>query len=133
MSGSRGFTLIETLITTLVLVTGLAAVAGLFSHAVQTNARNRQRTAATALLNSRLEEIRRERALTPGQFTEHLSIAADGSVIQDTSGSSIYRRTSIIEPGTPGRVTVILYARQASHGGSYLELARATALLGRRF
>jgi Tfp pilus assembly protein PilV len=124
MAGYKGFTLIETLITTLVLVTGLAAVAGLFSYAAQTNAQNRQRTAATALLNSKMEEIRSERALTTGQFTEHVSIEPDGSV---------YRRISIVEPGTPQRVTVILYARQSNRGGAYQELARATVLLGRRF
>jgi Tfp pilus assembly protein PilV len=133
MAGYKGFTLIETLITTLVLVTGLAAVAGLFSYAAATNAQNRQRTVAIALLNSKMEELRNAHHLTAGQFTEYLTIEADGSVTTNTQQQGPYRRISIVQAGVPQRVTVVLYARQLNRGNSYQELARAVVLAGRKF
>ena len=132
MANRKGFTLIETLITTLVLVTGLAAVAGLFSYGAQANFQNRQRTAATALLYNKMEEFRNARVLTEGQSAEYLAILADGSVAGSDSRGP-YMRVSNIEPGAPRRVTVIVYARQSSRGSSYHELARATVLVGRGF
>ncbi len=133
MANRRGFTLIETLITTLVLVTGLAAVAGLFSYGAQANSENRQRTAATALLYSKMEELRNARTLVHGQYAEYLSIQSDGKVVVSSNISGPYMRVSTIEAGTPQRVTVLVYARQSSRGNSYRELARATILVGRGF
>ncbi len=133
MANRRGFTLIETLITSLVLVTGLAAVAGLFSYGAQANSQNRQRTAATTLLYSKMEALRNARTLAEGQEAEYLSIQADGKVVHTGSNNGAYLRVSTIESGIPQRVTVIVYARQSSRGNSYRELARATTLAGRRF
>jgi len=133
MANRRGFTLIETLITTLVLVTGLAAIAGLFSYGAQTNSQNRQRTAATTILYSKIEEVRNARALTVGQYAEYLSIQPDGGVAISTDNHGPYLRVSNIESGMPQRVTVIVYARQSNRGNSYRELARATTLVGRGF
>jgi len=133
MTNRRGFTLIETLITTLVLVTGLAAVAGLFSYGAQANSQNRQRTAATALLQSKMEELRNARAPTQGQYAEYLSIQTDGKIVVSSHNSGPYLRVSNIEAGMPQRITVIVYGRQSSRGISYRELARATALVGRTF
>ena len=112
---AKGFTLIETLIPTLVLVTGLAAVAGLFSYAAQTNLQNRQRTAATVLLQGKLEELRNARVLPAGKTTENIDQ---------------YLRVSTVEPGTPHRITVTVYGLRRN---AYYELARATMLAGRKF
>ena len=133
MSNRRGFTLIETLITTLVLVTGLAAIAGLFSYGAETATTNRQRTAATALLYSKAEELRNARDLSPGQFAEYLTLQADGSVTAGNRGHAPYMRTWKIESGMPQRVTVIVYGQQKSRGNTYQELARATVLVARGF
>jgi prepilin-type N-terminal cleavage/methylation domain-containing protein len=133
MANRRGFTLIETLITTLVLVTGLAAVAGLFSYGARTNFQNRQRTAATALLYGKMEEMRNASVLAAGQYTESLSIQPDGSVTSSINSRGAYLRVSNIESGAPQRVTVIVYGRQSNRGNSYMELARATVLVGRGF
>ena len=133
MANRGGFTLIETLITTLVLVTGLAAIAGLFSYGTHANSQNRQRTAATTLLHSKMEEMRNARALAPGQYAEYLSIQPDGSIAGGANGRAPYLRVSTIETGTPQRVTVIVYGRQSNRGNSYWELARATVLVGRGF
>jgi prepilin-type N-terminal cleavage/methylation domain-containing protein len=133
MTDRKGFTLIETLITTLVLVTGLAAMAGLFTYGAQTNFQNRQRTAAAVLLYGKMEEMRNASVLAAGQHAEYLSIQADGSVAGSTNSRGPYLRVSNIESGAPQRVTVIVYGRQSNRGNSYQELARATVLVGMGF
>jgi prepilin-type N-terminal cleavage/methylation domain-containing protein len=133
MANRKGFTLIETLITTLVLVTGLAAMAGLFSYGAQANFHNRQRTAGASLLYSKMEEMRSARALAAGQYAEYLKIQPDGSVAESTNTQGPYLRVSKVEAGTPHRVTVVVYARQSNRENSYRELARATVLVGRGF
>jgi prepilin-type N-terminal cleavage/methylation domain-containing protein len=55
---ARGFTLLEILITTAVLVFGLAAVALMFSYTVRMNIDTRQRTTAVFLLNEKIEQLR---------------------------------------------------------------------------
>ena len=132
MANRSGFTLIEILITSLVLVTGLAAIAGLFSYGAQANFQNRQRTAATTLLYNKMEEMRNARPLAAGQYAEYLSIGADGSVGPSDSRGP-YLRVSNVDSGAPQRVTVIVYGRQTSRGNTYHELARATVLVGRGF
>ncbi len=133
MANRNGFTLIETLITTLVLVTGLAAMAGLFSYGAQANFHNRQRTAAASLLYTKMEEMRNARSLSAGQYAEYLEIQADGTVAASTNTHGPYLRVSNIESGAPHRVTVVVYARQSNRSNSYREVARATVLVGRGF
>jgi Tfp pilus assembly protein PilV len=58
MRNHAGFTLIETVMTTLILVTGLAAVAGAFVYGIQTSVRTRQQTTAFALLAEKMEILR---------------------------------------------------------------------------
>jgi prepilin-type N-terminal cleavage/methylation domain-containing protein len=141
MGKRRGFTLIETLITTFVLVTGLAAVAGLFSYGARTGLENRQRTAATALLSSKIEELRHTghtetlHVLAPGQYSEYLSIESDGRTVTTGDDPAQYLRTWEIDSETPQhltRVTITVLSRRPK-GRSYQELARATLLVGPGF
>ena len=132
MVNCRGFTLVETLITTFVLVTGLAAVAGLFAYGAHTSLENRQRTAATILLSGKIEELRRSAELAPGEYSEYVSIGPDGGVVVSANGPSPYRRIWKVESGSPQRVTIVIHGWRPKRR-SYTELARATALLGRRF
>jgi prepilin-type N-terminal cleavage/methylation domain-containing protein len=132
MGTSRGFTLIETLITTVVLVTGLAAVAVLFSYSARTGLENRQRTAATVLLATKMEELRAIPELSPGQYSEYLSIASDGRVVTTGAEPARYLRTWKIESGTPQRLTITVLSLR-TNGRSYQELARATSLVGPKF
>ena len=78
----HGFTLIETLITTLVLVTGLTALAAAFSYAVQTRQRITQSTTAIWLLYRKMGELTVDARLQPGQYSEDLNIGPDGLVVQ---------------------------------------------------
>jgi type II secretory pathway pseudopilin PulG len=56
-SDERGFTLIEALISMLVTVIGLVALAGMFSLAMKTNASSRNLTTATTFAQDKLEQI----------------------------------------------------------------------------
>jgi len=49
VSQNRGFTLIEALITAMIVAFGLVAVASIFSVAIRANISNRQMAVATAL------------------------------------------------------------------------------------
>ena len=123
MSFRSGFTLTETLVTTLVLVTGLVAIAGAFSYGVQSSRRIRQRTTATALLYTKMEELRASRELRPGRYSETITSTPEG----------VYLRSWEITPEMPQRITVTVYGKQPGGKGNYLELARATTLAAREF
>ena len=122
MGNCRGFTLIETLITTLVLVTGLAAIAGLFSYGAKAGNENRDRIAATALIQNKMEELRHSHSLEPGQHTEYIS-----------TGPTSYMTTWKVENETPQRITVVVYGRRPNRQNTYAELVRGTLLAGRSF
>jgi prepilin-type N-terminal cleavage/methylation domain-containing protein len=119
MINRKGFTLIETLFSTLILVIGLVAVAKAFSYGIQAGERVRQQTSATALLTTKLEELKTAEDLQAGQYTESLGTE--------------YQRTWEITAETPRRITVILYTRQPSRRGSFREVARLSTSLGPRF
>jgi Tfp pilus assembly protein PilV len=116
---AKGFTLIETLFSTLILVVGLVAVAKAFSYGIQAGERVRQQTVATALLSTKLEDLKTAEDLQPGQYTEFLG--------------TDYQRTWEITAEIPHRITVILYIRETSRSGSLREVARLSTLLGPRF
>jgi len=123
MSCRSGFTLTETLVTTLVLVTGLVSIAGAFSYGVQSSRRIRQQTTATALLYTKMEELRGSRELRSGRYSETVIIASEG----------FYLRSWEITSDIPHRITVTVYGKQPTGRGNYLELARATTLVAREF
>lgn len=116
-SARKGFTLIETLITTVVLVSGLLAVATLFSYSIRTNLISRQRTTATILLYEKMEQF----TYTP--LTDVLW-AADASDQVTIPEDGTYKRLWKITGTMPRSVTIIVYARGR-------ELARATTLVSR--
>jgi prepilin-type N-terminal cleavage/methylation domain-containing protein len=91
----RGFTLIETLITTAVLVSGLVAVAMLFSYTARTTLNNQERTTATLLLYDKMEELKSSK------------ITSGGSDDIDS-----FRRVWQVESTYPLKVTVIVYFGQ---------------------
>jgi len=130
---SRAFTLIEILVTTLVLVTGLAAVAGLFSQGAQSNLRNRQRVDAEALLETKIAQLKAEPKLAPGDSAEYLTIQPNGTVTIEDSKKAMYLRTATISSESPKKITVIIYGRQNGRGTTYRELLRATSLVADGF
>ena len=101
----RGFTLIETLITAAILVSGLVAVALLFSYTARTTLNNQKRTTATLLLYDKMEELKSSR------------ITIGGSDEIDS-----FRRVWQVESTYPPKVTVVVY-----FGGR--ELIRAATMV----
>jgi Tfp pilus assembly protein PilV len=88
----RGFTLLETLITTAVLVFGLSALALMFTFTVRTNIDTRQRTTAVLLLNDKLEELR-SLPLAVGTYVDYPTVANTAYIrqwqISETNPKSI--------------------------------------------
>jgi len=121
MRNHAGFTLIETVMTTLILVTGLASVAGAFVYGIQTSVRTRQQTTAFALLAEKMEILRASDARSPGMFSEYFGR-------QDS-----FLTTWEISSDLPQRITVIVSGRQPGAGKTYKELARASTLVGSQF
>ena len=119
MTRRNGFTLIEALITTVILVTGLTAVAGAFSYSSLVTSRVLQETAALALVTDKMEELKLEQEVTSGNYSEYLSAS--------------YLRTWEITSDVPARITVIVYGRAPGRPGSFRELARLSTLVGSQF
>ena len=133
MPGRNGFTLIETLITTLILVTGLTAVAALFAYASQSSGLIRQQTAALALLAGKMEELKALDAPTPGRYAEYLAVGSDGVAAPRDARQATYLRTWEITSVMPRRITVIIYARKPGRDRPDRELARATTQAAQGF
>ena len=119
MRSASGFTLIETLVTTLVLVTGLVSIVAAISYGIITNSRVRQQTIAFTLLTDKMEELKAQPTLTTGRYMDNVEPG--------------YRRTWEISSESPQRVTVIVFGRQSGSGNSYRELACASTLVGPGF
>lgn len=130
---SRAFTLIEILVTTLLLITGLAAVAGVFSQGAHSNLRNRQRAVAATLLEAKMEELKADPWLSTGDFAEYLSVGTDGTVSPEESTKAMYLRTANVSGEEPKQVTVVVYGRQSGRGTTFRELTRATTLVADGF
>jgi type II secretory pathway pseudopilin PulG len=144
----RGFTLLETVFTTAILVTGLVAVAAVFTYSARANITSQQRTAATVLLYEKMEQFKSTSvsspiwnaggglspaAPAPGYF-DYVEIDSSGGVTTSTTDSSLpYVRVWQITGGVPRRVTVAVYALRAGVSGRPLELIRAAAIAGNTF
>ena len=121
---SRGFTLIEVLVTAAVVTCGLVAVASMFSFAVRANIADRQMAMATALLYDKMEEFRST------SFDQPLWKNGDGFdyVVKETT----YMRVWQVSPGVPRNVTVIVYVEGALTRRP-TELIRATTVVSDTF
>ena len=96
---TRGFTLLETLIPTAVLVFSLSALALMFTYTARVNMETRQRTTAAFLLNDKLEEFRfaplTDQIWRPGSYVDY-------PIVANTS----YVREWVISNTTPRSVTL---------------------------
>lgn len=132
MKNFNGFTLIETSIASLVLITGLAAVAGACAYSSLRSSHVLSETTAIALLSSKMEDLRRA-PVSAGQYTEYVFIDANGVVLPSEPVLANYICTWEVTAGTPRRVTVIVRGRIPGVSGPFRELARATTMQGDRF
>ena len=145
---NRGFTLIEILISTGILVTGLVAVASLFAYTSTTNLTTQQRTTANAILYDKMESFK-STALTsagwipggtltpqspqPGYF-DYVTVNSDGTIRTSTTDPRFtFMRLWHITGSDPRTVTIVVYAQRAGVTRRRLELIRATAVVGSKF
>ena len=119
MSVNRGFTLIETLFTAVIVASGLVAIATIFSFAVRANISNRQMAVATSLVYDKMEELR---------WAASVSDGSDQVALNDT-----YLRTWRIAGTDPPSITVTVYAVSNSLTHRQTELVEATTLITARF
>jgi prepilin-type N-terminal cleavage/methylation domain-containing protein len=144
----RGFTLLETVITTALLGTGLVAVAAIFSYSAAANITTMQRTTATVLLYEKMEQFKsvpltdaiwatggglNARAPAPGYF-DYVELDHSGGLITSTTDSSLsYIRMWQISGTVPRAVTVVVCAQKGGATGRSMELIRAAAITSNRF
>jgi prepilin-type N-terminal cleavage/methylation domain-containing protein len=124
IDSSRGFTLIEVLITSFIAACGLVAVATMFSFAIRANVNNRQMAVATALLYDKMEQFKS----TPLQKPLWINGDDSDNVVQDTTFTRVWE----INPDIPHTVSITVYAESPlSH--RLTELIRATGIVARTF
>jgi Tfp pilus assembly protein PilV len=120
MRRNDGFTLIEVLIATLVIVVAMAAIATMALTALRGVERNGERTAAVSLAQSRIEWLRNR----PSGSLE------EGSTIEKLTGAFAgYDRTTTIEADTPRAGVEQVTVTVATPSGQTIRLA---TLIGRR-
>ena len=139
MSSKRGFTLIETMVATGILVTSLMAVAAMFAYSIRTNYQTEQTTTGTLLVSTKLEDLRATALAnlvagggldaaspTPNYF-EYVSISTSGVITTSAvNNAEPYLRMWQITGTTPRLITVSVYAQSGGVTGEATELARAT-------
>ena len=132
----RGFTLLETLITTAILASGLTAVALMFSYTASANVNNQQRTTAALLLYEKLEEFRSSATFDPiwtsGGGLDP-SVPVIGYSDRVVLGNSSYLRVWEIEDAPLKNVTLVVYAENAGLTRQRMELARSAVFAGSTF
>ena len=127
---SSGFTLIETVIATAILVVASTAVASLFVSSLETSLNNQERTTAGLLLSDKLEQF----AVLPfsdirwasGSYSEYVLIATDGSAVLSKDPAAKYLRAWQISGTSTRTLTVIIYTNHSAVSGRQTELIRAT-------
>jgi prepilin-type N-terminal cleavage/methylation domain-containing protein len=116
---TRGFSLIEVMMASGILLCGLVAVASTFSFAIRTNLANRKMAVATSLLYDKMEEFR------SAPFADAIWGTPSGTETVVVGGQP-YIRSWQITTEVPCTVTVIV-----ATGAK--ELIRATTLVSPSF
>src|SRR5262245_16343749 len=124
MHSNRGFTLVETLVATAVLVPALAALVMMLPYLTNSVSSSRQTTAATMILTDKMEALRRlpltDSALNVGGglnpaspvsgYYDYVTVAANGTVtISASTSPRAFLRLWQISGTNPKTITIILY------------------------
>jgi Tfp pilus assembly protein PilV len=137
MPHPRGYALMETLLASIILASGLVSVASIFSVTVNVNLRNRQRTTATLLLHNKMEQLQATGSAAGGGlnpsdpvagYVEYVRIADDGTTIVDnTDRESPYLCLWQVQSSVLPAATIEVFGRIGA--AAPVELARATSFL----
>ena len=150
MRCNRGFTLIETLIATAILVPGLVAVALIFPRVIKSNVSSKQTSAATMVIADKMEWLRAlpidDAALTAGgglnpaspvtSYYDYVVVAADGTMTATATiptGASkalnAYMRLWQISGTNPKTITVLIQALNGGGSGNRREAIRSSTIV----
>src|SRR5215475_2961235 len=107
---SSGFTLVETVIATAILIVASTAVASLFTTSLRINLNNRDHTAAELILSDKVEQLSvlplTSSQWATGSYTEYVSVSDDGSLITSAGDSTLrFSRTWQISATQPKTLT----------------------------
>ncbi len=134
----RGFTLVEILVTLVILAVGLLTVGPFQADTLRNTALNKQRTAALALAQERLEALR---DFAHAAEVEAIANGSDTPIVDGTT----FTRTWNVQPQTDGSFAIVLQVTWPGPDGTvsadttvtlstvvsnYLAATEATALLG---
>jgi len=98
---SKGFTLIEVLITLIILAVSLLALASLMAATTKSNAYGGHITEATTFAQDRLEQLRATRwdSIVPGNFND---------LVTGSTGVNFTRNWNVVQNGNLRTVTVTI-------------------------
>ncbi len=120
MRTRRGFTLLEVLVTTAILVTALVSIAALFTYSARSNTSTQRRTTAMMLVAERMEEFK-SLSLRDDRWTQGGGLDPASPVAGYFDSDSGYTRLWQITGTLPRTVTVAVFVDET-------ELARATTM-----
>lgn len=134
MAWNRGSSLIETVVASAILVSGLVAVASIFSVTTGTSLRNQQRTTATLLLYDKMEQLQMMGSPAGGSldslnpmagFMDYIRINSDGTMtVSSIELVPAYLRLWQIQDSENPTITIAVFAGIGA--AAPVELARAT-------
>lgn len=116
-STTRGFTILETVIASAILVAAATAIATLFFDGVRVNNGNRERTGATLVLAAKLEELT--------NFPPSVGVYAESVILPDRSALLLEWQ---VQDTNPRLLTITVY--DATHRRA---LVHNTTSLARRW
>jgi len=128
-----GSTLVEVLVATLVLVTGVLGVAQLFLIAAATNAAARDTTITTTLAAQKVEQLRSTDLTEATSLIDHVDIWGHVvGIAESPPSNAVYTRRWSIEPLSADTVAIRVYVGRSDRTGGSGPLAGETRVLAVR-
>jgi Tfp pilus assembly protein PilV len=123
---SRGFSLIETIISIGVLAGAVATLAHLLTVCVETGAAAHHRSMSALLAQQKLEQLRAETTLDESSRADEY-LDADGTVVchgPELCGAAVYLRQWSVHASEIAATALFVHvrARRARHGGGEVHL-----------
>jgi Tfp pilus assembly protein PilV len=128
--GQDGSTLIEVLIATLVLISGVFAMAQLFLVAAATNAAARQTTVAATLAAQKVEQILSTKVAAAAESVEHLD--GSGRILSRADAppsEAVYTRRWSIESVTADSLMIRVRVGRRDRSGRLRGMSGETQML----
>lgn len=148
MRNEKGFSLIEVLVATAILVPGLVAVATMFPYSVRSNYVSRQTSTATMIISDKMEELRalplNHASLNAGgglnpaspttSYFDYVTVSPTGTVATSTTASATaYLRMWQVAGTNPKTITIVLYSTRSGLNTQRMELARSSTRVTNTF